>query len=249
MNNISPISLLKEAVEKVPFVKYALGIAGVAAAIAIIKSFGIQSNHIPIIGILIMLGLMVLLFIFSSFTSSVDQNLKRGAYILVYTTIFITAVSCFLLASSVFFDFPKPIARYISTSGNEITGDIVVNACDYKDSTGVCCNCLGMGEGLVTNDNKALVQVNRAAYLVPISHDGSYEISVFYTSNESRPIQIYLDSFSVNSSACGGVTHGWANETLRRETQGEYKISKGMKLIIYRYGPLPHIRAIAFNEK
>jgi hypothetical protein len=247
---MNPFSLLKESITKVPFVKYALGVAGIAAAIAIIKSFGIQNNHIPIISILIMLGLMVLLFIFSSFTRSVDVNLKRGAYILVYTTIFITCISCFLLASSVFFDFPKPITRYLSSPDQEIVGDNVINACDFipLSSKNICCNCGGFGDGLVTNDGD-VNQENKAVYEIPISLTGTYEIAIYYTSNAPRPIQITLGNISVNPSACGGVTHGWGKETLRRESEGEYKIDKGMLLILDRYGPLPHIRAITLSEK
>jgi len=110
MNN--PISVLKEAINKVPFVKYALGIAGVAAAVAIIRSFGIDNTSVPIISILVMLGFMVLLFIFSTLTKSKERPLKIAGYVLVYTTVLITCISSVLLATSVFFDTPKPIDQY-----------------------------------------------------------------------------------------------------------------------------------------
>jgi hypothetical protein len=60
MNN--PFAILKEAIDKVPFVKYALGIAGIAAAVAIIRSFGIDNSSVPIISILVMLGFIVFIF-------------------------------------------------------------------------------------------------------------------------------------------------------------------------------------------
>jgi len=110
MNN--PFNLLKEAISKVPFVKYALGIAGIAAAIAIIRSFGIDNSSVPIISILVMLGFMVLLFIFSTLTKSKERPLKIAGYVLVYTTVLITCISSVLLATSVFFDLPKPINEY-----------------------------------------------------------------------------------------------------------------------------------------
>jgi hypothetical protein len=109
---MNPLQTLLKAIEKVPYVKYALGIAGIFAAIAIIKTFGVENFNIPVISILIMLGLMVLLFIFSRVTNSKDRVVQTGGYILIYTTIAITCLSCFLLASSVFFDYPKPISEY-----------------------------------------------------------------------------------------------------------------------------------------
>ncbi|WP_445908611.1 hypothetical protein [Yeosuana sp.] len=110
MNN--PFAILKEAIDKVPFVKYALGIAGIAAAVAIIRSFGIDNSSVPIISILVMLGFMVLLFLFSTLTKSKERPLKIAGYVLVYTTVLITCVSSVLLATSVFFDVPKPIEQY-----------------------------------------------------------------------------------------------------------------------------------------
>lgn len=108
-----PIQILRNAIGKVPFVKYALGVAGIAAAIAIIKSFGIENySTIPIISILVMLGFMVLLFLFSTLTRSKEKPLKLAGYILVYTTVLITCVSSTLLTTSVFFDKPKPITDY-----------------------------------------------------------------------------------------------------------------------------------------
>ncbi len=109
----NPFKILNAAIQKVPFVKYALGVAGVAAAIAIIKSFGIENySSIPVISILIMLGFMVLLFLFASLTRVNDRPLKIAGYILIYTTVTITCVSSILLASSIFFDRPKPITQY-----------------------------------------------------------------------------------------------------------------------------------------
>jgi len=110
MNN--PFTILKEAIDKVPFVKYALGIAGIAAAVAIIRTFGIDNGSIPIISILVMLGFMVLLFLFSTLTKSKERPLKIAGYVLVYTTVLITCISSVLLATSVFFDTPKPIDQY-----------------------------------------------------------------------------------------------------------------------------------------
>jgi uncharacterized membrane protein YeaQ/YmgE (transglycosylase-associated protein family) len=110
---INPLPILKKAVAKVPFVKYALGIVGVAAAAAIIKSFNIENNNgFPIISILVMLGLMVLLFLFSILAKSNQKPLAVAGYILVYIILAIVGFSGLFLTTSVFFNYPKPISKY-----------------------------------------------------------------------------------------------------------------------------------------
>lgn len=125
----SPFKTLKAAIKMVPATKYALGVAGIAASAAIIKSFAVENNHnIPIISILLILGFMILLFIFSVMTRSKGRHLKVAGYILIYTTVFIACSSAILLASSVFFDAPKPIKNY-SIFNNE---DIKNQSTDLK---------------------------------------------------------------------------------------------------------------------
>ncbi len=107
-----PFKILNEAIKKVPFVKYALGVAGMAATVSIIKLLSIEDYNIPIISILVVLGLMVLLYIFSNLSKGKDRHISTSGYILVYTIVIITCSSAFLLFTSVFFDFPKPIGKY-----------------------------------------------------------------------------------------------------------------------------------------
>jgi hypothetical protein len=64
-----------------------------------------------------MLGLMVLLFIFSSFTTSKEKALKFAGYILVYTVVLLTCFSSVILILSLFFRIPKPINELL-TPGN-----------------------------------------------------------------------------------------------------------------------------------
>ncbi len=104
--------ILKEAVKKVPFLKYALGLVGIAAGIAIIKSFGIENFKIPITSIWVFLVLMLLLFIFSKIASSKDKASKYAGYILIYLTVTIICVVAILFTTSVFFDYPKSIDDY-----------------------------------------------------------------------------------------------------------------------------------------
>jgi len=105
----NPFTILSEAIKNVPFVKYALGIAGIVGALIIIKSLNANENIFPLLPILIMLGLMVLLFLFSTMTTSNDKVLKIAGYILVYTVVLITCFSSILLIYNLFFNEQKPI--------------------------------------------------------------------------------------------------------------------------------------------
>jgi hypothetical protein len=98
--------ILKESINRIPVLKYAFGIVGIAAAVAAIKGFGIENYTIPVIAILIIFGFMILLLIFSSILKSKDSKLKMAGYILTYTTLIITCISSFLLFTSAFFKVP-----------------------------------------------------------------------------------------------------------------------------------------------
>ena len=63
-NSISPVSFLRQATKSVPAVKYALGVGGIVAVIAIIKIFGVDLE-IAALGTVIMFVLMALLVIFA----------------------------------------------------------------------------------------------------------------------------------------------------------------------------------------
>lgn len=61
---ISPLGILKQAINKVPALKFALGIAGIAPAIAIIKTL-VTDLRVAVFGIVVMLFLMSVLRIFA----------------------------------------------------------------------------------------------------------------------------------------------------------------------------------------
>ncbi|MDR7208805.1 hypothetical protein [Flavobacterium piscis] len=109
----SALEILNQAITKVPFVKYALGIAGVGAAIAIVAMFVTEDAKVPVISLLIMLGLMVLLFVLARVAKSKEVHIKYAGFILLYFIVAVTCLSCALLITAVFFDFPKPIGDII----------------------------------------------------------------------------------------------------------------------------------------
>lgn len=109
---MNPFSVLNAAIKKVPFVKYALGVSALSAAISIVKAFKIESYTIPVTTICIFLLLMLLLFIFSRIATSKDRHPRLGGNILMYSTVFIICASSILFTSSIFFNYPKPISEY-----------------------------------------------------------------------------------------------------------------------------------------
>ena len=106
---LDPLTLLREANRRVPALKYAFGIVGIAAVIAIIKGLDINSASIPIGTILLVFGLMILVFVFSVLVRSKNKSIQNAGIILLYAVVLSAVFSGALLISSIFFDFPKPI--------------------------------------------------------------------------------------------------------------------------------------------
>jgi heme/copper-type cytochrome/quinol oxidase subunit 4 len=144
----NPLELLKIATQKVPVVKYAMGIVGIAAAIAIIHGLQIGNTDIPVVSILAMLGLMILLFVFATLTRSSDGTLKMAGYILVYATILLTVASSILLLTSIFIDFPKPFAEIVGTGKRPVVPEQQHNANKSIPSL------------IISNDDDATFMVN-----------------------------------------------------------------------------------------
>lgn len=82
----NPLTILKEAIKQVNAVKYALGLAGIAAAGAIIVALaGNGPTAIIIIG-LTFIG-MVLLFVFSTLVSSDSISIKAAGHFLLWAVL------------------------------------------------------------------------------------------------------------------------------------------------------------------
>jgi hypothetical protein len=102
---IGPISILKQAITRVPALKYALGIAGIAAALAIIKTL-ITDLRLALFGIILMLVLMTVLFIFAKLTSFAAKEIRLPAIALLWFSLVLTITTASFLFTSVFFNWP-----------------------------------------------------------------------------------------------------------------------------------------------
>ena len=108
---MDPLRLLKEAIKAVPAVRYALGVAGIAAVVAIVLGLKL-GPEVAVFGTLIVLGLMFILVLFSQYAGSkvaggADTNVMFGPITLLvwfYTIALVLVTSLFI--SSYFLHVP-----------------------------------------------------------------------------------------------------------------------------------------------
>lgn len=115
--NISPVEILRDAQKSVPAVRYAVGIAGVAAVVAIVAGFQLDFR-IAVFGTIIVLGLMFVLVILSSFVAHSGPSVAILATFAAWSFLFVTIAVSILLVTSYFFSWPRQIDSYIGSQPN-----------------------------------------------------------------------------------------------------------------------------------
>jgi hypothetical protein len=105
---MTPYSILKQAIKAEPAVKVALGVTGLAAAAAIVKSFSL-GWPVAVFGSLIVLILMFQVLLFSHLKTSGPRSLHRPALFLTWCFAGLSVVTGTLLCSSAFFNWPAPL--------------------------------------------------------------------------------------------------------------------------------------------
>jgi hypothetical protein len=131
---IAPISVLRAGIKAVPAVKYALGIAGIGAALAISSTF-FTTTAAALTGIGLMLPLMVLLVIFASIAGLARKELRRPALVFTWSILIIFLGSVGLFVSSVFFKWPRSTGEILniesqtakSNSQKRFAGNLLTN--------------------------------------------------------------------------------------------------------------------------
>jgi hypothetical protein len=79
---ISPPSLINRAIKAVPAVKYALGVGGIIAVIAIVSSFHIGVAA-ALFGTVVMLALMTVLVLFANLAGQKSSSFRAPALVLL----------------------------------------------------------------------------------------------------------------------------------------------------------------------
>ena len=100
--NVNPFRVLKEAIKQVPALKYALGVAGIAAAAAIVKSL-VSDLRVAVFGIILMVVLMTVLVVFAKLTAIASKDFKLPALVLLWFSLLLVIAVSSLLFTSTFF--------------------------------------------------------------------------------------------------------------------------------------------------
>jgi hypothetical protein len=101
--------ILQEAIEAVPAVRYAAGITGIGAAVAIVASFRL-GPAIAVLGVVVTLGLMAVLLAFARVAAVSAGN--RGAVldagvVMVWVFTLLVCVTGIMLFTMTFFGVPR----------------------------------------------------------------------------------------------------------------------------------------------
>ena len=112
-NPSTPSSILKQAINAVPAVKYALGVGGIIAVIAIVRGFGIDFR-VALWGTVVMLVLMTVLLVFAKASSRPQSAFKGPAFILTWFSLVLFMATATALFLSVFFGKPLDLRTLLA---------------------------------------------------------------------------------------------------------------------------------------
>jgi ABC-type polysaccharide/polyol phosphate export permease len=107
------------AVKAVPAVRYAVGVAGIMAALALGAAF-FKDVASAVIGTVAMIILMVLLRVFAAMAATPNHQLKWPAIVLTWTVMVLFILGAGTIFSSVVFGKPRPLSELISGGGGRI---------------------------------------------------------------------------------------------------------------------------------
>jgi hypothetical protein len=112
-SHAGPMGFLREAIQAVPAVKYALGVGGVVSVIAIIGSFGV-SYRVAVIGFPIILILMTLLVVFAKLAATNAHYFLSPLIFLTWFSILAMAGTVIVLFTAVFFKWPLDLSYWLA---------------------------------------------------------------------------------------------------------------------------------------
>jgi len=125
-------------------------------------------------------------------------------------------------------------------------GGVVFLAKDFAEGS-LNVSDYSFGENIVIDGGK---QEARARYEFTVRQDGNYEFRSRYASNESRPVDIFIDKKLVKKDGLSFVTGGWVDQFLKWYTEFEIELRKGKhSLEIVSVHCVPHIEKFALVKK
>lgn len=106
------LGLIRSAIKAVPAVRYALAVAAIGAAVALIAGFTIDLR-VAVFGIIILFVFMAVMVVFARLASVAAGSLYVLAMVLAWAAVILVISTSILLLTSVFFNWPRPLSRWI----------------------------------------------------------------------------------------------------------------------------------------
>ncbi|HSY76051.1 MAG TPA: hypothetical protein VK890_04295 [Bacteroidia bacterium] len=100
------LEIIKQGIKAVPATRYALGIVGLVASIALIKQIG-NSFWLTVSEILVLLVLMALLMIFAGLAQTTKKESKGVMRFIMWPLAVLFVGACILVLTSIFFEWPQ----------------------------------------------------------------------------------------------------------------------------------------------
>ncbi len=123
----NPLTILNASIKRVPAVKWALGIAGIVAVIAIVEVGWKIDPMDAVLGTIVMLVLMVSLVIFARLSTTAAAEFRYAIQVFMWASLCLTILAAVLLFTSVFFQWPITLSNgipYRSTAGDREVWDL-----------------------------------------------------------------------------------------------------------------------------
>ena len=120
---VSPPSLLKRAIAAVPAVKYALGVGGIIAVIAIVSSFNIGTTA-AVFGTVVMLVLMTVLLVFANIAGQKSSSFSAAAHVLTWFSLVLFMLTASALFLAVFWGNVEEIRARLGIKPVSLTTNV-----------------------------------------------------------------------------------------------------------------------------
>jgi hypothetical protein len=108
-SQLTPWKVLNSAIKAVPAVRWALGVAGLGAAVAIVAAFTRNNYKVAVFGIIIMFVLMVFLVVFARLTKTSSKDFRTLSLIIAWSFVILVIATALIIFLSFAFRIPRPI--------------------------------------------------------------------------------------------------------------------------------------------
>jgi hypothetical protein len=175
----APMAILRLAINAVPAVRYAAGVAGLISAAALVKALFSSVQAALLVGVA-MLILMSVLLVFAASTKLAPEFLRRPALTLTWAILILFVLSAGLTASSVFFDWPKTFPALSSQIlGESITGRPTLFHCGATNTDDECSFVLWAEDatGRIARSSTIVLGAGKNIYVKEMWRGGKYCVS------------------------------------------------------------------------